>query len=130
MTPSIAPCGPRARWRTESGDETRVLRLKLNRSNIRIGVANVGHMIDERPGRGIPGVAGREFETGLRRYVERGQARGAQILIEDTDRRVADHIARAGHRKSRGRQPARQRFQQHQSKCVGTAWKHEHIRAA
>ena len=32
-----------------------------------------------------------------------------------------------GHRKSRDRQTARQRFQHHQSKCVGPARKHEHV---
>ena len=70
---------------------------------------------------------GGEFDAGLRRNLQRLQAGRAQILVQDADRRRADHVAGAGDRKSGNRQAAGQRLEQHQAKRVGLAREHEDV---
>ena len=56
------------------------------------------------------------------------QAGFAQILVHRTGAAVGQYVDRTCHRVSGHRQPARQRFQQHQAEGVGAAREHEHIR--
>ena len=84
-------------------------------------------MLDEDPRGGLPGVGGGEFDAIFPRNLQRLQAGRAQILVQDADRRRADHVARPGDRKGGNRQAAGQRLQQHQAKRVGLAGKHEDI---
>src|SRR3984893_6297289 len=58
-----------------SGDETRALGCEWHGIAVRIGGADSGDIFDEGPGRRLPGVPRGEFEAGLRRNVQRGQAR-------------------------------------------------------
>jgi len=60
---------------------------------------------------------------------ERAEARGAQIVVENGDRRRPDDVLRRRHREPGNRQPACQRFQQHQTERIGAAWKHEDVGA-
>ena len=104
------------------------LRTAPRHAPVRIA-ADIGHVVDEGAGRGFPGMLGGEFEAGLRRNVQRGQAGRAQIVVQRADRRVADDVARAGDRKGRDRQAAGQRLQQHQAERIGLARKHEDVGA-
>jgi len=85
-------------------------------------------MVDKNPRRGMPGMAGGERDAGLPRDPQRLDAGGMQILVQDADRRSADHVAGPGDRKSGNRQAASQRLEQDEPKGVGLAREHENIR--
>ena len=89
--------------------------------------AYIESMVYKNPRRGVPGVAGRKRHTGLTRNLQRRHACNAQILVQDADRRRADHVARPGDRKRRNRQAARQRLEQHEAKGVGPTREHEDV---
>jgi len=98
-----------------------------DRLAFRIGSANIQGMFDKDARRGFPSVSGGEFQAGLRRNQQRRQAGQSQIVVQRADRRGADDVAGTGHRKGCDRQAAGERFQQHETKCVGLARKHEHV---
>ena len=105
----------------------RIFRHEFDRFAVGIDRTDIQGVVDKDPGRGLPGVAGGKIDAGLPRDFERIQARRAQIVIEDADRRGADHVARPGDRKGGNRQPAGERFEQHQAKGIGLARKYEHV---
>lgn len=49
-------------------------------------------------------------------------------MIQNSDRRLADHVAGPLHWKGGNRQAARKRFEQDQAEGVGLAGEHEHVR--
>ena len=59
--------------------------------------------------------------------LQRAQAGGAQVLVQHAGLRIADDIARTGHRIRRHRQPAGHGLQQHQAEGIGLAREHEHV---
>src|SRR5262245_45855426 len=76
----------------------------------------------------LPRAAQREAATGLARHPERLQAGGAEVLVESTDRMVADDVLRSGDGKRRDRYAAGQRLELDDAERVGSAGKDEHIR--
>ena len=77
----------------KSGGEMRVFRHKFDRLVFGLHGADIQGMFDKDPRRGLPGMAGGEFDAGLRRDLQRVEAGRAQILVQDADRRRADHVA-------------------------------------
>ena len=57
----------------------------------------------------------------LARDFERGQAGGAQIVVEHAGAALADHVERPGDREGGDRQAARQRLDQDDAERVGAA---------
>ncbi len=88
---------------------------------------DIGHILDKSARRGFPGVLGSKIDTGLRRNFQRRKTCRAQILIQNSDRRCADDIARSGDRKCRNRHAACQRFQENEAESVGLARKYENV---
>jgi hypothetical protein len=68
-----------------------------------------------------------KFEASPRRDPQRSQACRSQIVIQDADRRLADHVAGTGHGKCGDWKAAGKRLQQHQTEGVGLARKHENV---
>src|SRR6266566_532879 len=81
---------------------------------------NLGHILDKRARGGLPGMPRGEFDASFRRDFEGRKAGGVQILAQGRNRRRADDIAG-----TRDRQAAGERFEQHETECVGPARKHE-----
>ena len=71
----------------------RVFRPKFGHLAFRLDRANIQGMFDKNPRGGLPGVGGGEFDAILPRNLQRLQAGRAQILVQDADRRRADHVA-------------------------------------
>ena len=82
---------------------------------------------EELLGRRAPGEQRCPRDRVLALEFERVETRGAKIFAQRTGPRIADDIARTGHRICRHGQSARHRLQQHQTECVGLAGEHEHI---
>ena len=63
------------------------------------------------------------------RQCQTAETGGLKIFVENSNRRVGDHVAGRVDREARDRQAARQRLEQNQAERIGAAGKHEHVRA-
>src|SRR3974377_2009714 len=76
----------------------------------------------------LPGTGESKGPACLLRYLESAQARGSQVLVQDANRVLPDHVARARHQKRGARAAAGKRPQLNDPERVGPARKYEHVR--
>src|SRR5262249_10466822 len=68
-----------------------------------------------------------EVTTGLARNPKRLHAGGAKVGVHDTDRMIADDVARTGDRKCCNGYAAGERLELHDAERVGQTWKNEDV---
>ena len=73
----------------------RVFCPKFSHLAFRLHGANVQGVVNEDPGRSLPGMGGVELDAGFRGNTQRMEARRSQILVQDADRGGADHVDEA-----------------------------------
>ena len=97
----------------------RVFRPEFSHLAFRHDRPNMQRMFDENPRGGLPGVGGGEFDAILPRNLQRFQAGHPQILVQDADRRRADHVLRAGDREGGDRHARGERLDDPREGHVG-----------
>src|SRR5206468_1830337 len=76
----------------------------------------------------FPRAVEREFAAGIAGNLQRVHAGAAEVLVQNPDGALADHVLRTGDRKGGDRNPARQRLELHDAERVGAAREYEDVR--